>query len=322
MDTTATTGDTTERSVAPCPWTARRDTQSTPTDSMPRPHRRSPHRVALCGVVLALGCVWSCLDDNALDDLGLGQLDPPSGRCPHGEFEGICLPSWPQIEDWHCPEGWRSLSGLTDSGGRENTPQAMVPFTACEPPPWPDDCPLGWMPRLSQSECVRQGAECPGGGDGWHDEETIRGLAPGHEGRIIYVSPQGSSAGDGSSEAPLGRIEEALAMAGSGGIVALSAGEFAEAVVLDGSSAVVGSCVEATTIVAPSASETEPTVMFSGAAARAQLSDLSVTGERIGVEFRGTVEPNLLMAVAVREAHRAAPRRREAAADVSCKTYD
>ena len=268
------------------------------------------HLTRLAAPLLALGLAIGCgdagqsteADADAGADAAADTRGEPTERCPHGEYEGICLPALPVFEDWECPEGWLSVPGFTDSEGVENVPEGMSQFMACEPPPLPEDCPLGWMPRIGETECVRQGVECPEEGALWHDEETIRAQAPEYEGAIVYVSPDGTDEGDGSRDAPLGRIGRALVVAGAGGIVAVSAGEFAEKVVLNGRSAVVGSCVEGTTIVAPSATEADSTVEFSGASANAQLSDLSVTGERIGVLFNGTVERNVVARVVVREA--------------------
>jgi hypothetical protein len=54
------------------------------------------------------------------------------------------------------------------------------------------------MPLLGASECVRQGVPCPSGGQRWHDEATIRAQAPGYDGGILFVAPDGDDGGLGT----------------------------------------------------------------------------------------------------------------------------
>ena len=41
---------------------------------------------------------------------------------------------FPQLTDWDCPEGWRSVPGFVDEHGNENPPDGMAQFHICEPP--------------------------------------------------------------------------------------------------------------------------------------------------------------------------------------------
>ncbi len=233
---------------------------------------------------------------------------PPHGTllddCPGGVLAGeddffvggVCMPHLP---DWDCAQGWRPAPGFTDDEGNDDPPEGMAQFTVCQPGTPPDDCPPGWMPRIGESDCVRHGIECPPGDQIWHDEAAIRAQAPDHDGPIAYVSPDGDDDGDGSRRAPFVRIGQAIVEAGDGGIVALASGTYAQRMIIASRIAVVGSCVEATTIAAPGDDDVVATVTFSGNSANGQLSAVTVTGDRPGIVFRDTQRPNLVARVAV-----------------------
>ena len=261
-----------------------------------------------------------------LGDIAVADGSGSGPSCEFGEFEGICAPRPPHgtsvedcasgllagvdafhsggvclplLPDWECPDGWLVVPGFTDADGRENVPDGVAAFTACEPPDLPIDCPLGWMPRLGEAGCVRQGIECPPEGERWHDEAAIRDQAIGYDGSIVYVAPDGPGDADGSRDAPFDRVGQGVAAAGDGGIVALATGTYAQRVLLPSRVAVVGSCVEQTTIEAPDPHDRDATVLFNGTAANARFTAVSVTGDRPGVQFQGTVSPNVLADVTV-----------------------
>jgi hypothetical protein len=75
---------------------------------------------------------------------------------------------------------------------------------------------------------------------------VLRAGAPGFAGRIIYVALDGS--GEGSRDAPFGQVDDALAAATDGDIIALAAGEYTAEARLGGV-ALVGGCVAAVRVV-------------------------------------------------------------------------
>jgi len=158
-----------------------------------------------------------------------------------------------------CPERWQEVPA-TDGDG----------LSKCEP--WPDaapavftPCPAGWTEVTSSSEglvrCdpwpLRSPAECgeyeahfPGDADcspigsACPDGNWAEDLP--EAGDVLYVRAGAVSGGVGTREAPFGSITEAMSVAGSGTVIALSKGTFDELVDLRGGVTLWGACVAET----------------------------------------------------------------------------
>lgn len=244
-------------------------------------------------------------DGCAADTLeGICLPEPPrgaaTGSCPGGivgddvfDGGGICRPHLP-VPD--CLDGWSAVSVFADG-----PPAGWDDVVGCEPPPLPEDCPEGQMPLVGEAGCVAIGPACPSGGAAWPDEATLRQRAPGFEGRVIYVAPDGTDDGDGSRASPIGRIGRALGRADSGDIVALSVGTWQERAIVGGRVALVGACVTGTTLVAPVREPTAATVVVQGPGAESLIRDITITGEAPAVMARNLTRSNELRHVAVLE---------------------
>jgi hypothetical protein len=154
-----------------------------------------------------------------------GATDNSTNNANDGSPDLPAPPAPPVLTSWDCPDGWLSVPAF-EAGSIEG----IEPYNICRPPPLPEDCPLGSMALVGHAECVQQGLACPEGDD-WHDEATIRSRAEGFDGRIWYVSPQGDDdTGDGTRQAPLATIDEAMTISSSGHILALGVRQFDESI--------------------------------------------------------------------------------------------
>ncbi len=105
----------------------------------------------------------------------------------------------------------------------------------------------------------------------------------------IYVDGQAGSDGDGSAQAPLGSIQEALDLAGGrgGGLVAVAAGTYAETLAMTTDHAGVrlaGRCRELVTLDASVGEEWIPGIDIDARFGEVELSGLTISGARyIGV---------------------------------------
>jgi hypothetical protein len=153
-------------------------------------------------------------------------------------------------------------------------------YSICVPPE-PPSCPDGEVAWLGETKCHAIGTACPA--EDFHDEATIRSLAPTHTGHVRYVKPGGT--GSGAASSPFGTIAAALAVALPGDIVALAQGTYDEAVVLSSPVALVGSCVGGTTVRAPGVDEEAATILITGDGA--DVANLRVSGKRTGIWVTG-----------------------------------
>jgi hypothetical protein len=181
----------------------------------------------------------------------------------------------PRLTNWTCPQGWAADPILTDR---------KVAFEACKPPPLPESCPAGTMPVVGHTECQPLGDACPAG-------EYSDQLPPGAG--VVYVRPGGT--GDGSApDRPLGSINQAVAAAPRGGVVALARGTYAEQVQIDRPLTVLGACSTGTTIMGstPTNGSVVATVEVRPASQppagapitlAVTLRNIHVTGPRIGL---------------------------------------
>ena len=92
-------------------------------------------------------------------------------------------------------------------------------------------CPQGQVQWLNSQSCTPVDT-CPAGA--WPQ------VTPGT--RVLHVDSAAASGGDGSQAAPLRTLKEALALAGSGDVVALAAGEYVGEVAVPAGVSVVGLC--------------------------------------------------------------------------------
>lgn len=229
----------------------------------------------------------------------------PAAACPGSTIgdaafatgTSLCAPA---MANWSCPEGWNAVPRFAEGSG-EALPAAMAALQACEPPPDPPaNCPAGTIALPGRPDCEPMGIACPPAGALWHDEETLRALAPGFSGPVVYLSPDAAADGLGTRENP--RLLSAAAVrAAQNGILALSVGTHHAAIRLDRHVALLGSCVEATTLTTDQPSETLGLVDISPNDA-VRLSNLTITGPRPGIWVRGEVAaPHDIEAVTISE---------------------
>ncbi|MEO1268130.1 MAG: hypothetical protein AAFX99_08530, partial [Myxococcota bacterium] len=256
-----------------------------------------------------------CTDDNGQMPLAvtppttamLPDLNTPE-PCPSGQRheQGLCLPTLPtQPEPMAepCPQGWSSTADLLEqeqaSQVEEATGLRLELGGVCIPPEQANPCPTGQMMVLGQG-CMAIGMACPEGNTLFHDEQTLRmrttqGLthpqdpASPYPGQLWYVAAEAEPGGQGSYDAPFATIGHALEAAHDGDIIALGPGEFTEAFEVTKQVALVGSCVQRTTLQAPDAQE-ESAVVRVGAREGVWLSDVTITGERPGIHVEPSAE--------------------------------
>ncbi|MFC1611131.1 hypothetical protein ACFL6C_09240 [Myxococcota bacterium] len=199
--------------------------------------------------------------------------------------EGPIAPEPPELSSWTCPSGWSQSPGFSNEDGSEAIVQGVGGFSICQPPEQLH-CPPGEAQWLGQSTCERVGTSCPSGD--FHDEASIRALAARFPGRVWYIKA-GASDGTGTRAQPFGALSAGLTAAGDGDILALSVGVFQEATIVRKAVAVVGSCVDGTTVSGSGPVDDEATLEFIGASGATLLTNFRVGGERIGIINRNTL---------------------------------
>jgi hypothetical protein len=194
------------------------------------------------------------------DDTGMaGDASIPDSGVSTVEVMPPVAPEAPRLGD--CPEGWISI----DRGG--------VPSCA----PWAEgvtaaSCGDGEALFVGEG-CARIGPPC-GAGRFADDLPTAAS--------IIYVDDEASAPGDGSEGAPFATLEDAVAAADTGDVIALSRGTHeAELIRPRAGVTLHGACVEETTVSAPSPDTTGATIV--AAADGVVLRNLRITGPRVGV---------------------------------------
>jgi hypothetical protein len=198
---------------------------------------------------------------------------PRFGQCPEGfAAEGTgeslrCRPGWeviaPKLSD--CPLGWK----LAPVG-------VMAPREVCLPAA-PTECPAGQRRDLSSAACMPVGGECPGGSE-W-------ATPPAGAGEVLYVRTGGTGAG--SSGAPFGSIDAAIASASAGAVVLVAAGTYTTTARVERQLTILGACAQATRIVGTAAPLPDVSVdeEFEGAlavhgAGALTLQRVTLSGER------------------------------------------
>lgn len=182
-----------------------------------------------------------------LEPVGTAEADCEGGWLAFTEFfveGGVCVP---RLSDWTCPSGFQPTVELAEHQVPDGTEPMLTPFTSCRPVLPPAACPPGSMPVFGRETCLRMGSECPPDGELWPDEQIIRSLAAPRQGRILYVHDRtlpGPGA-DGQRGNPYRSLAEAVDVAGSNDIIALSVGtHHADAIAIDVPLAIVGACTE------------------------------------------------------------------------------
>ena len=235
------------------------------------------------------GDVWPGEDRDAAvsSPEGGAQVDPPTppdlpdclmGEAPSGCAEAPVLdacdepadslgcPTSPVLPDWTCAPGFKPR--------RVGDEDDVWAHSVCDTPS-PPSCPNGEVAFLGETSCRTIGTTCPAGE--FHDDSTLRALAPGYDGAIWYI--QQGAAGDGSASSPFGSIADALGVAQDGDVIALSTGNHVGPALLDRRVALVGSCV-GTSLAGDGAT---PVVTVTGA--EALVANLRLVGPGIGMAF-------------------------------------
>lgn len=166
--------------------------------------------------------VPGCGDDGVPGD---GGIDGDAGTADGGEASPAATAALPVLTP--CPEGWA-----------ESTLRGEV--TVCLPfgEAGAADCPAGQMQVPGAAGCEDIGTACPADGAWAADLPTDR--------TVVYVRA-GATGGTGTTASPFGTIAEGLSAAG-GGVVALTAGRYDEAIFVDDGTTLWGACTEGTVL--------------------------------------------------------------------------
>ncbi len=217
-----------------------------------------PERAA--AFVLALLC-GACSEDRPAEPGADAATDAPPAD-PDAGVPAPAAPEPPRLEP--CPAGWRVIPGEV---------------SICSPLPQDGapDCAEDEAFFPGGAGCEPVGAPCPAEGD--YAEDLPDGAV------VWYVRAGAGGGGDGSLGAPFGTIEEGIDAASDGDVVALSRGEYAEAVVVPEGVALRGACPAETRLTTDRAvgSAGVVTVHASGAS----LSGVTLAGPGPGLWVEG-----------------------------------
>ncbi len=162
-----------------------------------------------------------------------------------------------------CPDGWRTVMTAPDEP------------SVCEP--WPasgyQSCPAGQAHMPGTPGCAAVGDACPSG--------TFRDDVPAGA-HVLYVQAGAAAGGDGSEALPFRAIADATAVATPGTIIALSAGDYDEAVVLSDGVELWGACPEQTHLTLTMPGTATATIAMRGA--NTALRDVFVSGAKDGID--------------------------------------
>lgn len=257
----------------------------------------------LCAVGLAfclISFVSACPDETDGDS----DADSDVGADGDGDLD-IPLPEPPVAPELTpCPEGWEEVPPVEEGDAAICAPWPEgIPVV----PPALTPCPLGWREVLpgipegpttcdpwpvdgrqecaddeahfpGETECTQIGTTCPAGD--WAEDFPS-------DAHVLYVKSGAPLHGDGSQDAPLGTIAEAMTRATEGTIIALGKGAFDEEVRLRRGVTLWGACVDATRVTCSEPADWVGTISIEGS--DAVVRNLTVTGERPGVSVDGDV---------------------------------
>jgi len=211
-------------------------------------------------IILAL---TGCGDDAMLVDAGTDadtSVPPPDT----GPMEIIPDPPAPAaLPDLGCPDGWTTLD--------------VAGTTVCEPWSLEDGpgCTADEFRFPGDAACAPLGPDCPADG-----VPTDLPAGP-----VLHVRA-GSAMGDGTLGAPLSTINDALAIAAAGDVIAVHTGTYPEALdlTMSGGISVVGACAAQTILDAPMGASNTAGVLMTG---DTLFERMTVLGERPGVRAEG-----------------------------------
>ena len=218
------------------------------------------HRVrrSLC---LSLLLLLACGDDDAPRDatIDVATEDAAIDANPDAADGSVAIePASPEAPIWACATGW---SEITIAGAR-----------ACELPAATRDCGPGRAHFVGGAGCEDVGAACPSVGD----------FADGVSDDAIFVRPDAD--GVGTRASPFGTIDDALAIAGDGDVIALSVGEHLAAAQLRGGVRLVGACAASTRLLRIPGTDF---VLGLGSGRSATIEGLSIEGAEIAIGVGG-----------------------------------
>ena len=221
------------------------------------------------------------------EDCSSGQIFEDSGFAPG---TGTCLPN---LEDWDCPVGWRPIDATLDDSGLPVAGAERISFRRCEPPDVPRDCPPGTIALPGDTACLPLGQPCPTAAERWPTDEALRAMAPGFDGPIVFVSPDGS--GDGSRLDPmsLNRATYLFNEVPPGAIIAMALGDYPDIVELDDGVALVGACVGGTRLV-PEGDYVDVGAVSMTGALGSLVANLAIDAATNGVVVRGSPEEGVV----------------------------
>ncbi|MFC1482267.1 right-handed parallel beta-helix repeat-containing protein [Myxococcota bacterium] len=215
--------------------------------------------------VLGGGCqpvgVTECASGFESD--GEGGCEPilPSEPCPPGTMEMIGHTECQPVGVIDCGDGFVS----DGEGGCD----AILPT---------EPCPWGYMEILGEPECQPIG-DCGTGTWGVIEIDAT----------TVFVDATADATGaDGSQGAPFVTIQEAYDVVVAGGQIAVAAGEYAERLVLDQPTRLVGRCAELVTITDASLPAADhPLVAIGAGGSGTTLRGMTLTGDATGLFITG-----------------------------------
>lgn len=192
-------------------------------------------------------------DDTPLVD---ASVDAPLETRDAGADAALPSLRAPEAPRWTCPPGWSSTrSGSVDT---------------CTLPPVAV-CPIGQAHFVGGEGCEDVGRPCP-------DGDFALDLPAG----ALHVRP--GADGDGSLASPFGSLADALAVASSGDVIALSTGEHEAFVQVPNGVTIRGACSARTHVVTAAAADF---ALGIGGGRSAIVEDLRVSSSGVGVGVAG-----------------------------------
>lgn len=233
----------------------------------------------------------ACGDDASSSPVDAGTVDTGAGvdggtGAPDGGGSIVlppppvppAAPALPQIPP--CPDGWREVTVDVPAVGA---------VAACDP--WPEGgrqtCAAGEAHFLGEPGCRTVGPECPVGAP-WPSDLPADG--------VVYVRA-GTRRGIGSAADPFATLAEAVTSVAPGGVIAIAAGIYAEAIQLPAGVSVRGACTRDVRI-APLAGAT-PSAALVVTGSDIRISGVSIGGGRDGIRVEGSGSSALVDGVIV-----------------------
>jgi hypothetical protein len=206
--------------------------------------------VAVCTAV-------ACGPASRLDTPGAGPIDSVYQPAAPAMAK---LPAAPSLTP--CPMGWT---------------QTMGDVSTCEP--WPNDspqtCPSDSAQFPGDSACVRVGLDCPAGN--WPDTFP--------DGGVRFVLAGAAAGGTGTQQSPFSTLDEAVAGAQPGDVIALSKGTHTVNAALPAGILVYGACTGQTTVTTVSSTTLQAALWTSSPGV--SVRNLRITGPRAALTCDG-----------------------------------